>query len=132
MHSQWNTSYLPARSSNVPFYAKSTPPSTYRPSAFSVGEGYPGRTQPSRPSVPPVVPSADDALPRDIGVRFGERLRELRKSRNMTQLRMSVDFGIDRSFISDVECGKKSISLSLLEVIALGLEIRLSDLLRGL
>ncbi|QMV19064.1 helix-turn-helix domain-containing protein [Granulicella sp. 5B5] len=76
--------------------------------------------------------SRNNALPRDIGMRFGARLRELRKARNMTQLRMAVDFGIDRSFISDVERGKKSISLTFLEVIALGLELELSDLLRGL
>ena len=50
----------------------------------------------------------------------------------MTQLRMAVDFGIDRSFISDVERGHKSISLHLLEVIALGLDVSLSDLLDGI
>jgi transcriptional regulator with XRE-family HTH domain len=76
--------------------------------------------------------AVDALLPRDISARFGLRLRELRRSRNITQLRMAVDFGIDRSFISDVERGKKSISLVFLEVIALGLKIELSDLLRGL
>ena len=70
-------------------------------------------------------------LPRDISSRFGMRLRELRRARNMTQLRMAVDFGIDRSFISDVERGRKSISLHMLEVIALGLKVTLSDLLDG-
>jgi transcriptional regulator with XRE-family HTH domain len=45
---------------------------------------------------------------------------------------MAVDFGIDRSFISDVERGRKSISLRMLEVIALGMEVSLSDLLAGL
>lgn len=74
----------------------------------------------------------NDLLPRDISFRFGLRLRELRRSRNMTQLRMAIDFGIDRSFISDVERGKKSISLTFLEVIALGLGLELSDLVRGL
>lgn len=48
----------------------------------------------------------------------------------MTQLRMAVSFGIDRSYISDVERGKKSISLPLLEVISLGFKISLHDLLR--
>src|SRR5438270_13887243 len=50
-------------------------------------------------------------LPIDVSSRFGARLRELRRERNMTQLRMATDFGIDRSFISDVERGRKSISL---------------------
>ena len=72
------------------------------------------------------------ALPRDVSSRFGHRLRELRRERNMTQLRMATDFGIDRSFISDVERGRKSISLPMLEVIALGMRVSLSDLLRDL
>jgi transcriptional regulator with XRE-family HTH domain len=71
-------------------------------------------------------------LPRDISSRFGRRLRELRHMHNMTQLRMAVDFGIDRSFISDVERGRKSISLHMLEVIALGMKVSLSDLLAGM
>lgn len=69
---------------------------------------------------------------RDVSSRFGSRLRELRKSRNLTQLQMAVNFGIDRSYISDVERGRKSISLPTLEVIALGLEVSLSDLLHNL
>jgi transcriptional regulator with XRE-family HTH domain len=45
---------------------------------------------------------------------------------------MAVDFGIDRSFISDVERGRKSISLHMLEVIALGMKMDLSELLHGI
>lgn len=73
-----------------------------------------------------------DGLPRDVSSRFGARLRELRRERNLTQLRMANDFGIDRSFISDVERGRKSISLPMLEVIALGMKISLSDLLQDI
>jgi DNA-binding XRE family transcriptional regulator len=68
----------------------------------------------------------------DISSRFGARLRELRRERDLTQLRMATEFGIDRSFISDVERGRKSISLPMLEVIALGMKIGLSELLRGI
>jgi DNA-binding XRE family transcriptional regulator len=64
-----------------------------------------------------------------ISDRFGARLRTLRKGRNMTQLDMAIEFGIDRSFISDVERGKKAISLPLLEVIAIGFGLSLSELL---
>ncbi len=69
---------------------------------------------------------------RDVSSRFGAKLRELRRERNLTQLRMANDFGIDRSFISDVERGRKSISLPMLEVIALGMKLSLSDLLQGI
>lgn len=78
------------------------------------------------------VKDSSNLLPRDISSRFGVRLRELRRARNMTQSKMAVDFGIDRSFISDVERGRKSISLHMLEVIALGLNVTLSDLLDGI
>ncbi|HWZ52858.1 MAG TPA: helix-turn-helix transcriptional regulator [Granulicella sp.] len=71
-------------------------------------------------------------LPIDVSSRFGARLRELRRERNMTQLRMATDFGIDRSFISDVERGRKSISLPMLEVIALGMNMTLSELLQDI
>ena len=69
---------------------------------------------------------------RDVSSRFGARLRELRRERNLTQLRMANEFGIDRSFISDVERGRKSISLPMLEVIALGMKLTLSDLLQDI
>lgn len=72
------------------------------------------------------------AAPLDVSSRFGLRLRELRKERNLTQLRMANEFGIDRSFISDVERGRKSISLPMLEVIALGMKLTLSELLRDI
>jgi ribosome-binding protein aMBF1 (putative translation factor) len=90
---------------------------------------------------PPVGRSAGSAATRnpdnyylavDVSSRFGQRLRQLRRERNLTQLRMAVDFGIDRSFISDVERGRKSISLPMLEVLALGLKISLSELLRDI
>ena len=71
-------------------------------------------------------------LPRDVSSRFGVRLRELRRERNLTQLRMAIDFGIDRTFISDVERGRKSISLPMLEVLALGFNLSLSELLRDI
>ena len=71
-------------------------------------------------------------LPMDVSSRFGVRLRQLRRERNLTQLRMAIDFGIDRTFISDVERGRKSISLPMLEILALGLQMSLSELLRDL
>ena len=45
---------------------------------------------------------------------------------------MAIEFGIDRTFISDVERGRKSISLGMLKIVALGLNISLSDLLMNI
>jgi ribosome-binding protein aMBF1 (putative translation factor) len=74
----------------------------------------------------------DGALVRDeandVSARFGRRLRRLRQDRQMTQSDMAKKFGIDRSYISDVERGRKSMTLPMLEVIALGMSITLSKL----
>jgi DNA-binding XRE family transcriptional regulator len=64
-----------------------------------------------------------------IDARFGARMRDLRKERQWTQLYMAIHFGIDRSHISDVERGRKSMTLSLVEVVALGFGISVSELL---
>jgi DNA-binding XRE family transcriptional regulator len=68
------------------------------------------------------------AVPNDIGRRFGERLRQLRRTQHMTQLDLAVTLGIDRCYLSSVECGKKGVSLATLEVIALGFHLNLSEL----
>ncbi|MGC9292505.1 MAG: helix-turn-helix domain-containing protein [Acidobacteriaceae bacterium] len=83
---------------------------------------------PSRFSPPP--PARADA--QGVTQRFGQKLRFLRKSKSMTQLQMAIYLGIDRSYISDLERGKKSVSLPTLEVIALGFHMSLSDLLSGI
>lgn len=97
-----------------------------RPSSPFVSSGLGTYRQAHAPAAPEKMSA------RDVSSRFGLRLRELRRERNLTQLRMATDFGIDRSFISDVERGRKSISLPMLEVIALGMNVSLSDLLRDL
>lgn len=80
----------------------------------------------------PTVQRPGYYLPLHVSSRFGVRLRALRQERQLTQLRMAEDFGIDRTFISDVERGRKSISLPTLEVLALGLNLSLSELLKDL
>jgi len=67
-----------------------------------------------------------------ITVRFGLRLRKLRKDRGWTQVRTAEELGIDRSYISDIERGKKNVCLPTMEVLAQGFEISLSQLVRGL
>ena len=81
-------------------------------------------------SVP--LPKEDPSLPRDIASRFGRRVRQLRQARAMTQMEVAVHFGIDRTFISDVERGRKSCCLPTLEVFALGFGVSISDLMRNL
>jgi DNA-binding XRE family transcriptional regulator len=75
---------------------------------------------------------AQSFLSDDIGQRFGGRLRELRRIHQLTQLDLAVVLGIDRCYLSAVECGKKGVSLATLEIIAIGFQLKLSDLLSDL
>jgi transcriptional regulator with XRE-family HTH domain len=76
--------------------------------------------------------SSEYVISRNITARFGVRLRQMRIENNWTQHHMAGHFGIDRTFISDVERGRKSMSLPMLEVVALGMKVSLSDLMRDL
>lgn len=56
-------------------------------------------------------------------------MRKLRKSRGWPQVYLAVHAGIDLSFISDLENGKKEICLRNLEVIAEAFEMTISQLM---
>jgi transcriptional regulator with XRE-family HTH domain len=62
----------------------------------------------------------------DICVRIGRRLRKLRKQQGWTQVQMAEIFGLDRSYLADVEHGKRNVSARNLEIIARGFGLTLS------
>ena len=45
---------------------------------------------------------------------------------------MAREFGVDRSYISDLERGRKSVSLPTMEIFAIGLKLSLAELLTGI
>lgn len=67
-------------------------------------------------------------MPADLLVRLGTRIRKLRKQRGWTQVVMAERVGIDRSFLADVERGKRNVSILNLDLMAKGLEVSLSQL----
>jgi transcriptional regulator with XRE-family HTH domain len=64
----------------------------------------------------------------DLLVRLGTRIRKLRKKRGWTQVEMAEKVGIDRSFLADVERGKRNVSILNVELMAKGLKVSLSQL----
>jgi len=68
----------------------------------------------------------------DLLVNLGNRIQKLRKSRGWTQVVMAEKIGLDRSFIADVERGKRNISILNLDIIAKGFKLSLSRLLSKL
>jgi transcriptional regulator with XRE-family HTH domain len=71
-------------------------------------------------------------MPDDLLVSLGDRIRKLRKKRGWTQVVMAEKIGIDRSFIADVERGKRNISILNLDLIAKGFKLSLARLLSKL
>lgn len=68
---------------------------------------------------------------RNVAIRFGERLRQLREKAGLSQVEMAHTFGIDRGHISELENGKRKICLALLETLADGFKVSISELMKG-
>ena len=67
----------------------------------------------------------------NIQLRFGRRVRQLREKAGLSQVEMAHRFGIDRGHISETENGKRGVCLPMLETLADGFKITISELMRG-
>lgn len=65
-------------------------------------------------------------------LRLGHRIRTLRLQRGWTQAEWAERVGLDRSFLADVERGKRNISIRNLYLIARGFKKTLAQLLSGI
>jgi len=57
----------------------------------------------------------------------GQKIRELRKEKDLTQEGLSLITDLDRTYLASVEVGDRNISIKNLEKIASALDISLSD-----
>lgn len=67
----------------------------------------------------------------DFYVRFGQEVKRLREQKQLTQEELSRTVPIDRGYLSEVEAGKRRVSLYLAHQIAHALQRSLDDLLSG-
>lgn len=65
-------------------------------------------------------------------VKFGQRIRELRQKTGLSQEKFVLMIGMDRTYFSSVESGKRNISLLNIKKIADGLEITVDKLFENL
>ena len=66
----------------------------------------------------------------DVKNKFWERIKELRKKQWISQEKLAVKSGLHRTYISDIERGKKNISLENITKLSQTLWINLSDLFK--
>ena len=67
-----------------------------------------------------------------IKKKFGERVKLLRKNKEMSQEKFALKIDMDRTYLASVESGKRNVSIENIEKIAKGLEISLEELFRGI
>ena len=60
---------------------------------------------------------------------FGERVRNLRKQSGLSQEKFAQKIGMDRTYYSSVEAGKRNIAIQNIKKIADGLGINISELM---
>lgn len=61
--------------------------------------------------------------------KIGKKIRDLRKAANMSQEALAFEAGLDRSYLSEIENGKKNLSITVLLHLATALNTPARDLL---
>jgi len=68
----------------------------------------------------------------DIKREFGERVRKLRKKRDWKLVELSVETGLGRVFLSNLENGKHEPKLGTIKKLANAFGLTISQLMRGM
>lgn len=63
---------------------------------------------------------------------FGNRVRELRKEKGLSQEKFALAVGLDRTYIASLEAGKRNVSLQNIAKIANGFNMSLAELFNGM
>lgn len=71
----------------------------------------------------------DDQLIHPIRFIFARNLRRIRRLKDMSQETLALDSGVSRAYISDIERGKRSLSIDVMGRLADSLNVEILDLL---
>jgi transcriptional regulator with XRE-family HTH domain len=64
-----------------------------------------------------------------IGTRFGQRLREVRRGRKISQERLADLAGLHRTYISSVERGQRNVTIETVKKLAESLGVTMAELM---
>lgn len=59
---------------------------------------------------------------------FGDRVRELRLNRDLSQQELAERAGLDRSYVNNAEKGHRNVSLDIIHALAQALDVEAADL----
>jgi transcriptional regulator with XRE-family HTH domain len=63
----------------------------------------------------------------DIKLKVGQRIKELRKELELSQEALALKAEVDRTYMTDVENGRRNISIEILEKIIRALEVSFTE-----
>ncbi|HCA09638.1 helix-turn-helix transcriptional regulator [Chryseobacterium sp.] len=63
----------------------------------------------------------------NIKQKIGDRIKEVRVEKKLSQESVAYNSGIERSFMTHIENGRRNVSVETLEKVLTGLEISFSD-----
>lgn len=63
----------------------------------------------------------------DIKKQVGNRIKELRKIKNISQEELAFNANVDKKYLSDIELGKRNVSITILHSIIIALEISIKE-----
>lgn len=67
----------------------------------------------------------------DIRVKIGQRLRELRNKKGLSQEKFAFECELDRTYIASIEQGKRNVSVVNIEKIAKALDVSIYDFFKS-
>jgi len=65
----------------------------------------------------------------EVSLRFGGKLRELRRLHGLSQEELAGRAGLHRTYVSSVERGERNVSLETIDKLARGLGLPMGDLM---
>lgn len=63
----------------------------------------------------------------DIKTKVGQRIRQLRKELELSQEALGLKAEVDRTYVTDVENGRRNVSLEILERLIKALDVSIAD-----
>ena len=67
----------------------------------------------------------------DIKEKVGQRIRQLRKELELSQEGLALKAEVDRTYVTDVEAGRRNVSLEILERLIKALGISVAEFFNG-
>jgi len=71
-------------------------------------------------------------MSQDVLMQLGRRVRDIRKLQGISQEKLAYKINLDRTYLSGIERGIRNPTVKTLQIIASGLGVTLSELLKGI